>query len=172
MSNGPPRMNHISVAPLAGLLACSAALAGAVRDPGGTGVPGSGTPSVATPAPVAGAQAATPAAAPSEARIPFANHRGIYTWQVVNDKTVLIQTQDRQWYKATLMVSCFDLPFAETIGFETNADGSFDKFGAIKLRHQNCPLVSLVKTDPPAKKAKKTSAPAPATATTPPGGAP
>jgi hypothetical protein len=113
----------------------------------------------------------TPPAAPAEARIPFANRQGIYSWHVVDDKTVLIQAQNRQWYKATLMTPCFDLPFAETIGFESNADGSFDKFSAIKLRRQKCQLISLVKSDPPPKKAKKSAAPtpspAPAAASTP-----
>ena len=94
-----------------------------------------------------------PAAAQPEARIPFADHHGIYGWQVVNDRTLLIESQNRVWYKATLMSSCFDLPFSEAIGFKTNPDGSFDKFSSIRLRHQTCPLISLVKTDPPKKKA-------------------
>lgn len=93
-------------------------------------------------------------AAETQASIPFANHQGIYDWRVVDSRTVLIQGLDRQWYRASLMTSCFDLPFAQTIGFETNPDGSFDKFSAIKLRGQSCPLVSLVKTAPPAKKSK------------------
>ena len=94
-------------------------------------------------------------AADTEASIPFANRDGIYDWRVIDSRTILIQSLDHQWYKATLMSSCFDLPFAERIGFQTNPDGSFDKFGAIKVRGQYCPLTSLVKTDPPAKKSKR-----------------
>lgn len=93
--------------------------------------------------------------APAEARIPFASHHGIYTWDVLNDRSLLIQSQTRQWYKATLMSPCFELPFVETMGFETNPDGSFDKFSAIKVRGQRCPLISLVDSPPPAKKVKK-----------------
>ena len=96
----------------------------------------------------------TPPPTAEQASIPFANHRGIYDWRVVDSRTVLIQGLDRQWYRASLMTSCFDLPFAQTIGFETNPDGSFDKFSAIKLRGQTCPLVSLVKTAPPPQKSK------------------
>jgi hypothetical protein len=108
----------------------------------------------------AGAAANQPAAA--EARIPFADHHGIYNWQVLNDKTMLVQSQDRKWYKATLMGHCNDLPFAEDIGFKTNADGSFDKFSSINVRHQSCPLQSLVETAAPVKKdaAKKAADPA------------
>lgn len=103
---------------------------------------------------------ASPASPPIEARIPFANHGGIYNWQVVDNKTMLIQAQSRKWYKATLFSACIDLPFSERLGFESNADGSFDKFSSIKVRGQNCPLTSLVETAAPAKKikAKKTGA--------------
>lgn len=101
---------------------------------------------------------------PPEARIPFADHGGIYNWRVVNDRTVLIQGQNRRWYKATLFSACTDLPFAERIGFESNADGSFDKFSSIQVRDQNCPLVSLVETPPPPKAAKTKKAAAAAAA--------
>jgi hypothetical protein len=87
-----------------------------------------------------------------EARIPFADHHGIYNWQVVDDRTVLIQSQNHQWYKATLLSHCIELPFAERIAFKTNADGSFDKFSGIETRGQYCPLTSLVQTAAPAKK--------------------
>jgi hypothetical protein len=112
----------------------------------------------------AGALADTPApaAAAPEVQIPFANHGGIYNWQVVDNRTILIQGQNRKWYKATLFSSCIDLPFSERLGFKSNADGSFDKFSSIEVRGQTCPLVSLVETTAPQKKtkAKKSDAPA------------
>ena len=135
---------------------------------------GSAPADAAPPAPAASPATASAAAEP-QASIPFANRDGIYDWQVVNARTVLIQSLDRQWYKATLMSPCFDLPFAERIGFQTNPDGSFDKFGAITVRGQYCPLTSLVKTAAPVKKSKrhanadvKTASPPPASAPPPP----
>jgi len=103
-------------------------------------------------------------AAAAQTRIPFADHGGIYNWRVVDDRTVLIQGQDRRWYKATLLSACIDLPFAERIGFESNPDGSFDKFSSIQVRDQNCPLLSLVETTAPVKAAKTKK---PAAAATP-----
>ncbi len=105
----------------------------------------------------------------SEARIPFANHGGIYNWRAVNDRTLLIQAQNRQWFKATLFAPCIDLAFAERVGFESNADGSFDKFSSIRVRNQKCTIQSLVPTEAPAKKvpAPKTATP-PAASTPPP----
>lgn len=103
-----------------------------------------------TPAPAA---ASSPAAPAAEAQIPFAK-RNIWNWQVVDDKTVLIQDQSRRWYKATLFNTCIDLPFAGKIGFDSSPGDTFDKFSSLLVRGQRCQLSSLVKTDPPAKKAK------------------
>lgn len=61
------------------------------------------------------------------------------------------------------MSSCFDLRFAERLGFESNPSGSFDKFSAITVRGQRCPLTSLVEAPPPPRKVKANkAAPAPA----------
>jgi hypothetical protein len=97
-----------------------------------------------------------------EAQIPFAK-RNIWNWQVVDDQTVLIQDQGRRWYKAVLFGHCFNLPFADKIAFDSNAGGTFDKFSAILVRGQRCPLSSLVETSAPPKKQKaKKPDPAPA----------
>jgi len=134
-------MNGIAAVALLSLIALGPIAAGAADSP----------PAV----PAAGEAAQGASAAPSpEASIAFANHGGIYSWQVVNDHTVLIQGLDHHWYQATLLAPCVDLPFAQRLGFESNPDGSFDKFSAITLRHQRCPLVSLVKASPPGKKSK------------------
>jgi hypothetical protein len=108
---------------------------------------------------------ATPAAPntpPAQASIPFADHDGIYNWQVIDDRTVLIQGQNRKWYRASLMSRCFDLAFAERLGFESNPDGSFDKFSSITVRGQSCPLTSLVEAPPPPRKVKANKAASPA----------
>ncbi len=110
--------------------------------------------------PAAGS-AAAPAPAP-EVRIPFAK-RNIWNWQVVDDQTVLIQDQGRRWYKATLFGHCINLSFAERIAFDSSPSGTFDKFSAILVRGQRCPLRSLVETTAPPKKLKaKKPDPAPA----------
>jgi len=90
-----------------------------------------------------------PPALPRQASMPF-GRSDISTWAVTNDHTIYIQSINRQWYKADLMGACIDLPFAEHIGFEFNPDGSFDRFSSIVSHGQNCPLVSLTTTVPPA----------------------
>jgi hypothetical protein len=118
---------------------------------------------------VALADSPVPAPTPAqEAQIPFANQGGIYNWQVVDDRTVLIEDRNRKWYKATLLSPCFELPFAQRLGFESNNDGSFDKFSLIQVRKQKCPLVSLVSTAPPAKRSKSKKSDATAAASSAP----
>ena len=114
--------------------------------------------------PPASSAAAAPAPTPApEAQIPFAK-TNIWNWQVVDDKTVLIQDRSRKWYKATLFATCINLSFvADRLAFDSNPSGTFDKFSAILVRGQRCPLSSLVETSAPPKKAKaKKPDPAPA----------
>lgn len=107
-------------------------------------------------APAVGRAPAAPApAASAEARIAFSS-RNIWNWHVVDDQTLLIQSNSRKWYKAKLLGSCPGLRFVERVGFKSNADDSFDKFSSIQLRGgQRCTLVSLIESDGPPKKVKK-----------------
>jgi len=99
---------------------------------------------------VASAKDATPAASRSvEASIPFANHGGIRNWQVTGRDTLYIQDSSNHWYKASLMGPCLNLPFAETLGFKSNPDGSFDRFSSVFTGHQQCQLTSLTASAPP-----------------------
>ncbi|MEY2925986.1 MAG: hypothetical protein RL367_463 [Pseudomonadota bacterium] len=90
-----------------------------------------------------------------EARIPFADSIGIYDFQADGYEAIWIEDQHRRWYHATLMRHCFDLPFAEQVGFETRGTSTLDRFGAVIVGNDRCPIESLVTSDPPPKKAKK-----------------
>ena len=103
----------------------------------------------------AGTAIAAPLPQPREASIPFANHGGIYNWQTVDRDTLYVQDNHRRWYRAELMGNCFDLDFAQAIGFRTNPSGNFDRFSDVIVRGERCPLKSFVASDPPPKRAKK-----------------
>jgi Family of unknown function (DUF6491) len=89
-----------------------------------------------------------------EASIAFAD-KNIWNWQVLDNQTVLIETNSHRWYKARLLSPCINLPFKDRLGFESNPGGSFDKFSTIKTGNQTCPLISLTETAAPPKKSKK-----------------
>ena len=92
---------------------------------------------------------------PPQARIPFADHGSIDTWQTDGDRALYLKGPGRHWYHAELMGYCPDLAFANAIGFETRGTGDFDSFSTIVVHGHSCALKSLVKSDPPPHKAKK-----------------
>lgn len=100
---------------------------------------------------------AGPAAAkgPPEASIPFTNHGSIDNWQADGRDALYVQGLGRQWYHATLMAPCQELPFANAIGFETRGTNDFDRFSTIVVRGQRCPVKSVVRSGPPPRKAHR-----------------
>jgi hypothetical protein len=98
---------------------------------------------------------AAPAAAKEEVAIPFARFGGIDDWRADGNQALYIKGRgSSDWYYAKLMAPCQGLPFAQKIGFESEASGSFDKFSAIMVDGQKCQLVSLVKSEKPSDKTK------------------
>lgn len=93
--------------------------------------------------------------APVEASIPFVNHGSIRNWRADGRDGVFIQDVSGKWYRATLMGSCIDLPFAEAVGFDAGAVGRLDKFSSVIVRGQRCPFASLVASSPPPSKKDK-----------------
>ena len=92
----------------------------------------------------------------AEVSIPFADHGGIRNWHAADRDTLYIQDSHGNWYKAEMFGSCSDLNYAETLGFKSNADGSFDRFSAVYTRDRRCPVKSLTRAEaPPDKKAGK-----------------
>lgn len=98
-----------------------------------------------------------------EVSIPFADHGGIRDWRAVGRDALLVEGTGGKWYRVELMSGCFDLPFADRVGFRSNAAGDFDRFSAIFVRGQRCTVKSVTESAPPPRPAKKAKS---ATATT------
>lgn len=101
------------------------------------------------------AQAATTAPLPPQASIPFVNHQGIRDWRAADSRTLYVQDRGRRWYRATLFAPCYELPFAQAIGFETRGVDRFDRFSAIRVRGERCTVSSLEASGPPPAKMKR-----------------
>jgi hypothetical protein len=102
--------------------------------------------------------AALPAAAEFKAiemSIPFVSHGGIRDWRAIDRDTLYVQDLGGHWYRAELLSSCFDLPYAEAIGFDASGTDRFDRFSSVIVRGQRCPLQSFVASGPPPKKERK-----------------
>lgn len=90
-----------------------------------------------------------------EQSVPFVSKGSIRDWRAVDRDTLYVEDIHGRWYRAELMVNCFDLPFTETIGFDASGPDRFDKFSAIIVRGQRCPLKNFVASGPPPKKQKR-----------------
>jgi hypothetical protein len=103
----------------------------------------------------------------SEPSIPFANVDGIRDWSADGTKGIYIQSRNGQWYHASFMALCIDLPYAEHVGFVTEpGSGSFNRFSSITVHGQRCPVKTFAQSEPPRSKARHpTSSPASSSAT-------
>ncbi len=75
--------------------------------------------------------------------ISFANFGSIRDWKAETSRTMIITTTSGDRYRATFMGTCRSLPYSESVGFVTSPGGSLDKFGAVLVRDQKCPIRSL-----------------------------
>lgn len=92
-----------------------------------------------------------------ETSIPFIGTIGLYNFEADSDRGVWLQDQQRRWYYATVVGPCTGLPFATRIGVDTRFGGSqLDRTGTLLVDRQRCPINSLVASNGPPPKAKKT----------------
>ena len=118
---------------------------------------------LATAMGVAAAAFAAPASAqqhpsshsPPEASIPFVSFRNVRDFEADGRYAVYLQDQRRNWYHATLLQPCFDLPFVHKIGVDTRGGNNVDQFSTLIVGGDRCRIESLVRSGPPPKKAKK-----------------
>jgi len=82
-----------------------------------------------------------------QAEIPFVNYGGIRNWRAYDNRTLFIEGNGRQWYRADLMGPCIGLNFAEHIGIDSHPMNTFDRFSTVRVDGQSCAVKSVVKVD-------------------------
>lgn len=93
-----------------------------------------------------------------ESKIAFVQHRGIYSWQAVNDSRLYVQDAGRQWYQVDLLGPCTGLEFADRVRFmPSDPAGDFDRFSWIQMRGQRCKVQSVKKVEPPTRFVKSSA---------------
>ncbi len=88
----------------------------------------------------------------ADTAIPFAAHGGIRDWYSNNEQSIFLRDRTGRWYLATFNGLCPNLPSAQTIRFETDASGSFDRFSSIGTEYGRCQVGSVVLSQAPAAK--------------------
>ena len=106
--------------------------------------------------PLSAAAATEPAEEPRalgvEASIVFPSDSSIRNWRADRGRGIWIQDRKGDWYYGTFAGYCRDVDFAQAIGVETRGASRLDRFAAIIVRGERCPLTSVVTSAPPPSK--------------------
>jgi len=88
--------------------------------------------------------------------IPFANHRNaIRNFEAPSNDILYLQDRQRRWYRAELAGACFDLKWAQAIGYDTRGRLSLDQGSHILVGRDRCTITSLTRSEGPPRKVKK-----------------
>ena len=88
-----------------------------------------------------------------ESSIAFPSDSTIRNWRADDENGIWIQDRSKHWYYGTFATRCRDVDFAQAIGVDTRGAGRLDRFAAILVRGERCPLISFVSAAPPPTKA-------------------
>jgi hypothetical protein len=88
--------------------------------------------------------------------IPFATHtRSIRNFEAPSDEILYLEDRQRRWYRAEIGGPCFGLKWAHAIGYDTRGRLSLDQGSHILVDGNRCLIVSITRSEGPARKAKK-----------------
>lgn len=88
----------------------------------------------------------------ADTAIPFAANGGIRDWYSNNEQSIYLRDRTGRWYLATFNGLCPNLPAAQTVQFETDASGAFDRFSSIGTEYGRCQVGSVVQAQAPMAK--------------------
>lgn len=89
-----------------------------------------------------------------ESSISFPNDATIKTWHADNEDGVWIQDRKGDWYYGKFAIRCRNVDFAQAIGIDNRGSSSLDRYAAIIVGRERCPLISFVSSAPPPTKAE------------------
>ena len=90
-----------------------------------------------------------------ESSIVFPSDSSIRNWQADRERGIWIEGRRGEWYYGSFAGLCRDVDFAQAIGVETRGASRLDRFAAIIVRGERCPLSSFVTSAPPPSKRDK-----------------
>ena len=108
-----------------------------------------------------GLTAASPASAlgnaADETVIPFVSSIRAVEWKAASDDSLYLRGGKGEWYFIRTANRCTRLLVSRAIGFQTSALDQLDRHGAILVQGARCPIASIVRSDGPPRKSRKTA---------------
>jgi hypothetical protein len=103
--------------------------------------------------------------APAFAATPCLQQSQIYSWDALNDRTLIVEDMRHQKFKLNLMVSCQHLQFHQRLGFKTFSNTALacltrgdNVISGTEIGPQMCPIKSIELYTPAMEKADKDAA--------------
>jgi hypothetical protein len=90
-----------------------------------------------------------------EVVIPFVSSIQAVEWRRLSDQAVYVRGGRGEWYLVRTSNNCTRLRTALALGFETSALDQLDRYGALLVQGQRCPVASIARSGPPPKKARR-----------------
>lgn len=72
----------------------------------------------------------------------------IRNWYAPNDKTLYVQSQAREWYKADMARPCWGMPEAKSVKVNM-PDGALDASSTVAVHGERCRVASLYRVNGP-----------------------
>ncbi|MBA3939912.1 MAG: hypothetical protein C0520_01740 [Sphingopyxis sp.] len=112
--------------------------------------------------PLSAAAADEPAKEPRalgvESSIVFPSDATIRNWQADRDRGIWIEGRRGEWFYGSFAGLCRDIDFAQAIAVDARGAGRLDRFAAILVRGERCPLTSFVTSAPPPTREERKAA--------------
>jgi hypothetical protein len=101
------------------------------------------------------ATAAPTAQASNETVIPFVSSIRSVEWKAASDEAAYVRGGKGEWYLVRTANRCTRLLSSTGLGFETSAANQLDRFGALLVEGQRCPVASITRSEPPPRKSRR-----------------
>ncbi len=102
---------------------------------------------------------------PALAAEPCLQQSQIYSWDALNDRTLIVEDMRHQKFKLNLMVSCQHLQFHQRLGFKTYSNTALacltrgdNVISGTEIGPQMCPIKSIEAYTPEMEKADRDAA--------------
>jgi hypothetical protein len=102
------------------------------------------------------ATAAPTGQASGETVIPFVSSIRNVEWKAASDEAAYVRGGRGEWYLVRTTNRCTRLLSSTGLGFETSALNQLDRYGALLVEGQRCPVASITRSEKPPRKLRPT----------------
>ena len=93
--------------------------------------------------------------ASGETVIPFISSLSSIEWKPASDQAAYVRGGRGEWYLVRTTNRCTRLRSATALGFDISAQDQLDRYGALLVQGQRCPVASITRSGEPPKRKRR-----------------